>query len=57
MENEKKDFPVDPERPKAKNDTGWEPNGCPFFIFGDEDAAEYDMKALKSFFDRFKKKK
>ena len=55
MEEEKKNIPVDPERPKEKS--GWEPNGCPFFIFGDEDAAEYDIEAIKSFFSRFKKKK
>lgn len=55
MEDEKKAVPVDPERPKEKS--GWEPNGCPFFIFGDEDAAEYDIEAIKSFFSRFKKKK
>ena len=56
MENEKTDVTaVDPERPKEKVD--WGTNNCPFFIFGDEDAAEYDINAIKEFFSRFKKKK
>ena len=45
---------VDPNRPKSDP---WDPNSCPFFIFGDDDAAEYDMDKLKKFFNRFKKKK
>ena len=45
----------DSERPKDKKD--WGTSGCPLFIFGDEDAAEYDMAAMKKFFSRFKKKK
>ena len=45
--------PVDPDRPKKD----WGSNGCPLFIFGDDDAAEYDMEAIKNFFSRFKKKK
>lgn len=44
---------VDANRPK----TDWDPNSCPFFIFGDDDAAEYDLDKMKKFFDRFKKKK
>ena len=55
-EHEKKAAELnDSERPKNKS--GWGPNGCPFFIFGDEDAAEYDINAIKKFFSRFKKKK
>ena len=46
---------ADSERPKDKLD--WGSNSCPFFIFGDDDAAEYDMKAIKNFFSRFKKRK
>ena len=54
MENkEKVPANVDPERPKKK---GWDSNSCPLFIFGDDDAAEYDMKKLKQFFAQFKKK-
>lgn len=45
---------VDSKRPKK---TDWDPNSCPFFIFGDDDAAEYDMAKMKKFFNRFKKKK
>lgn len=45
----------DSERPKNKKD--WGTSSCPFFIFGDDDAAEYDMNAVKKFFNRFKKKK
>lgn len=48
---------VDSDRPKNKAGWDWDSNSCPFFIFGDEDAAGYDMKALKKFFNRFKKKK
>lgn len=44
---------VDPDRPKRD----WGSNGCPFFVFGDDDAAEYDIAKMKKFFDRFKKKK
>ena len=44
--------PVDPDRPKKD----WGSNGCPLFIFGDDDAAEYDMKKMKKFFSRFKRK-
>lgn len=44
------------DRPKdQKND--WGTSGCPLFIFGDDDAAEYDMAKMKKFFNRFKKKK
>lgn len=46
---------LDPNRPKNKTD--WDPNSCPFFIFGDDDAAEYDMEKMKKFFNRFRKKK
>lgn len=46
----------DSERPKDKKD-GWGTSGCPLFIFGDDDAAEYDMDKMKKFFNRFKKKK
>lgn len=54
MENKEKiPATVDPDRPKQ----GWDSNSCPLFIFGDDDAAEYDMKALKDFFSQFKKKK
>lgn len=54
MEDKTKVIPaVDSDRPK----NGWDPNSCPLFIFGDDDAAEYDMKKMKKFFDRFKKKK
>lgn len=53
MEEKKVVATVDPERPKKD----WGSNGCPFFVFGDDDAAEYDMAKMKKFFDRFKKKK
>lgn len=45
---------ADSARPKKK---GWDSNGCPLFIFGDDDAAEYDLDAIKNFFSKFKKKK
>lgn len=44
----------DSERPK--NGWDWDTSSCPFFVFGDEDAAENDVKALKKFFPQFKKK-
>lgn len=47
---------VDSDRPKDKK-IDWDSNSCPFFIFGDDDAAEYDLAAIKKFFNRFKKKK
>ena len=54
MDEEKKTFnPVnDPERPKQ----GWDTGGCPWIIFADDDAAEYDLDKIKKFFNRFKKK-
>lgn len=55
MDEKKTTELIDPERPKNKE--GWGTSSCPFFVFGDEDAAEYDMNALKKFFNRFKKKK
>ena len=42
----------DPERPR-----NWDTSGCPFFIFGDDEAAEYDLNKLKKFFNKFKKHK
>lgn len=46
---------TDSERPKEKKKE-WDTSSCPLFIFGDDDAAEYDMNAIKQFFSRFKKK-
>ena len=46
---------TDSERPKEKK-KDWGTSSCPLFIFGDDDAAEYDMNAIKQFFSRFKKK-
>lgn len=56
MDEKKTTELMDSDRPKNKKD-GWDTSGCPFFVFGDDDAAEYDMKAVKKFFNRFKKKK
>lgn len=49
MENEKKNF-SDQQRPRdVKN---WDTNHCPWFIFGDEDAAKYDLEKAKSWFTK-----
>ena len=54
MEDKKKtlESAVDSDRPRKD----WDPTGCPWFIFGDEDAAEYDLDKIKKFFGKFKKK-
>lgn len=55
MENEKKNF-SDQQRPRDVKD--WDTNHCPWFIFGDEDAANYDLEKVKSWFiKKFGKKK
>ena len=40
--------------PEKKQD--WGTGSCPFIFFGDDDAAEYDVKKIKKFFSKFKKK-
>lgn len=37
-------------RPKEQRD--WHTGGCPWFIFGDDDAANYDLEKMKKFFQR-----
>lgn len=54
MDEEKTTELKNSERPKdARN---WGTSGCPLIIFGDDEAAEYDIKKMKKFFSRFKKK-
>lgn len=48
MEDEKKTS--EPVRPKDQRN--WDPSGCPWFIFGDEDSAQYDLEKMKKFFQR-----
>ena len=43
---------VDSDRPRKD----WDPTSCPWFIFGDDDAAEYDVDKIKKFFGKFKRK-
>ena len=56
MENEKKASEQAVES-QGKKKLPWDTGGCPFFFFGDEDSAEYDLDKMKKFFNRFKKKK
>lgn len=55
MENEKENL-SNQQRPKdIKQD--WDTNHCPWFIFGNEEAANYDLEKVKSWFNKkFKKK-
>lgn len=50
MEDEKKTF-SEGVRPKdAKQD--WDTGHCPWFIFGNEDSANYDIEKVKSWFKK-----
>jgi hypothetical protein len=60
MENYEKTSAV--VRPKERAAGDWDVPGCPFFFFGDEAAAEYDLEKIraagakiKAFFDQFKR--
>lgn len=54
MEDKKKIVP-DINRPKDMKED-WDTTHCPWFIFGEDEAAEYDIQKMKAWFKKkFKK--
>ena len=56
MEKKKKVSQPNVESSPNEEKNDWGTGSCPFYVFADEDAAEYDMQKLSKFFSKFKRK-